>query len=86
MPPTRRTILTAPVDNAATAQRHLVVYKETGRFGGWPANHGLWHWNNEILCGFSAAYFKRMPPDRHQYDSSKPEEPAWRARSMAAKF
>lgn len=59
----------------ADASRHIVVYKEAGRFGGWPANHGIWSWGNEILVGFSAAYFKKMPADRHQYDSSKPEEP-----------
>lgn len=54
---------------------HIVVYKEAGRYGGWPANHGIWSWGDEVLVGFSAAYFKRMPPDRHQYDNSKPEEP-----------
>ena len=57
------------------APRHTVIYKESGRFGGWPANHGIWQWGNEILVGFSAAYFKRMPPNRHQYDNQKPEEP-----------
>lgn len=54
---------------------HVVVYKEAGRFGGWPANHGIWSWGNEILCGFSAAYFQKKSPDRHQYNSDKPEEP-----------
>ncbi len=54
---------------------HLVVYKEAGRFGGWPANHGIWSWGNEIVVGFSAAYFQKKSPDRHQYDSSKPEQP-----------
>jgi hypothetical protein len=29
---------------------------ETGRFGGWPANHGIWSWGDEILVGFSAGY------------------------------
>lgn len=55
--------------------KHQIVYKEAGRFGGWPANHGIWSWGNEIVCGFSAAWFKHMPPDRHQYDNQKPEEP-----------
>lgn len=54
---------------------HLVVYREAGRFGGWPANHGIWSWGNEIAVGFSAAYFQKKSPDRHQYDSSKPEQP-----------
>lgn len=60
---------------AAPAARHVVVYRESGRFGGWPANHGIWSWGQEIVVGFSAAWFKKMPMDRHQYDSSKPEEP-----------
>jgi hypothetical protein len=73
----RRTFLYIPAAALATERpiEHIVVYKEPGRFGGWPANHGIWHWGNEILVGFSAAYFKRMPPDRHQYDNQKPEEP-----------
>ena len=55
--------------------KHVLVYKETGRYGGWPANHGIWSWGDEILVGFSAAYFQKKSPDRHQYDSSRPEEP-----------
>jgi hypothetical protein len=58
-----------------TTLRHVLVYKEDGRYGGWPANHGIWSWGNEILVGFSAAYFQQKSPDRHQYDSSRPEEP-----------
>jgi hypothetical protein len=34
--------------------RHVFVFAERGRFGGWPANHGLWKWGDEILVGFSA--------------------------------
>src|SRR6266508_6115392 len=53
---------------------HAIVYKEEGRFGGWPANHGIWSWGNEILVGFSAGYFKDNGPDRHAIDHDKPEE------------
>lgn len=55
--------------------QNVLIYRESGRFGGWPANHGIWSWGNEIVVGFSAAYFKHMPLDRHQYDNTKPEEP-----------
>jgi hypothetical protein len=55
--------------------KHVTVYSKTGRYGGWPANHGIWSWNNEILVGFSAAYYKWLDPDRHPYDRSRPEEP-----------
>ena len=44
--------------------RHVKVYAERGRFGGWPANHGLWSWGDEILVGFSAVQWtpKTGPP------------------------
>lgn len=60
---------------------HVRVYFEPGRFGGWPANHGIWSWGNEILVGFSAAWFMKRPPDRHQVDPDRPEEPCL-ARSL----
>jgi hypothetical protein len=55
--------------------RHVTVYAEAGRYGGWPANHGIWSWDNEILVGFSAAYYQWLGPERHPYDRSRPEEP-----------
>src|ERR1700736_4073050 len=54
---------------------HRLVYRESGRLGGWPANHGIWSWGDEILVGFSAAWHKVLPGDRHQQDHDKPEEP-----------
>jgi hypothetical protein len=53
---------------------NVIVYGEPGRFGGWPANHGMWNWGNELLVGFSAGYFKDNGPDRHAIDHDKPEE------------
>ena len=32
--------------------QHRFVYKEPGRFAGWPANGGIWHWGDEILVRF----------------------------------
>jgi hypothetical protein len=55
--------------------KNVVVYKEAGRYGGWPANHGIWSWGNEILVGFSSATFQLKTPDRHPYDNTKPEQP-----------
>jgi len=57
----------------ASAFRHVNVYAVPGRFGGWPANHGLWSWDNEILVGFSAGYYKDLG-DRHHIDRERPEE------------
>lgn len=53
---------------------HVIVYKEPGRFGGWPANHGIWSWGDEILVGFSRGYYKDLGPDRHAIDRERPEE------------
>lgn len=54
--------------------RHVKIYYEPGRFGGWPANHGIWAWGDEILVGFSRGYYKDLGPDRHHIDRDKPEE------------
>jgi hypothetical protein len=59
---------------AAQAKTHVSVYVEPGRFGGWPANHGIWSWGNEILVGFSAGYHKDQGPGRHAIDHERPEE------------
>jgi len=53
--------------------RHLKVFYEKGRFAAWPANNGIWQWDNEILVGFSLGYL--APPDKqglHQLDSARP--------------
>lgn len=61
--------------------KNVKVYSVAGRYGGWPANHGVWAWGDEIVVGFSAAYFQWSGPDRHPYDRGKPEEP-YLARSL----
>lgn len=61
--------------------QHVKVFHEPGRFGGWPANHGIWIWGNEILVGFSRGYHKNLGPYRHNIDREKPEE-HWLARSI----
>ncbi len=53
--------------------RHVIIYKESGRFGGWPANHGMWIWGNEILVGFSRGFYKNLG-QFHHIDREKPEE------------
>jgi hypothetical protein len=53
---------------------HVKVYHQKGRFGGWPANHGIWSWGDEILVGFSAGFHKDRRPSRHNIDPDKPEE------------
>ena len=60
---------------------HVMLYREAGRFGGWPANHGIWSWGNEIVVGFSAAWYESQGADRHQMNGKKGEEPR-QARSL----
>jgi hypothetical protein len=57
-----------------TEPKHIDVYYEEGRFGGWPANYGIWSWDNEILIGFSRGYYKDLGEERHNIDREKPEE------------
>ena len=44
-------------------KENYVVYKEEGRYGGWPANHGIWSWGDEILVSFREGVFKDVPGD-----------------------
>jgi hypothetical protein len=54
--------------------KQVVVCRERGRFGGWPANHGAWSWGNEILVGFELGYFHRNRGDSHAIDYQRPAE------------
>jgi hypothetical protein len=58
---------------------HDKVYYEEGRFGGWPANHGMWAWGSELLVGYSRGWYKERRG--HHFDPDKPEE-HWLARSL----
>lgn len=55
--------------------QHVTVYSKPGMFAGWPANHGIWSWDNEILVGLSLGYHKDHGPRRHAIDLGKPECP-----------
>ncbi len=58
----------------AEQPRHVKVYFEKGMFGGWPANHGIWIWGEEILVGFGMGHYKDHGL-RHHIDREKPEIP-----------
>lgn len=53
--------------------KHVKVYCEKGRFAGWPANHGIWSWGNEILVGFKEGPHKETPGSTHSIDREKPQ-------------
>lgn len=47
---------------------HGTVFSEDGKYGGWPANHGIWSWGNELLVGFVEAPYNETAPGMHTYD------------------
>lgn len=51
---------------------HGIVYLEEGRFAGWPANNGIWSWDNEIVVGFTLGYYKASPTGGHPIDRDRP--------------
>ena len=62
------------------AKENSIVFKESGRYGGWPANHGLWQWGDELVVGFTSTWFKAAKND-HKIDRTKPSY-EWQARSL----
>lgn len=54
-----------------SSAKNVVVYHGDGRFGGWPANNGMWSWGNEMLVGFSLGYFKNVERG-HAIDPARP--------------
>lgn len=51
--------------------KNVIVYKEEGRYAGWPANYGIWSWGNEIVVGFITGY-PNPESGFHARDKSKP--------------
>jgi hypothetical protein len=74
-------LITACTPTVDTSPKHVDVFFEEGRFGGWPANNGIWSWDNEILVGFARGYHKDLGEERHNIDREKPEESLF-ARSL----
>jgi hypothetical protein len=69
-------VLAAVVEVPTFAAEHTVeVYKQPGRFAGWPANHGIWSWGDEIVVGFESGHFHLRRPGEHEH-SIDYKEPA----------
>jgi len=66
-------LLDSPAAAQPSIERQVVLYREPAKFGGWPANHGMWSWDNEILVGFSVGFHKDLGQERHNIDREKPE-------------
>jgi len=75
-----KSLLKPPLRPAS--MKHVDVYKEPGRFGGWPAGYSAnqWIWGNEIMVAFRRGYYKPNPTS-HNIDGSKPSQRA-QARSL----
>lgn len=37
---------------------HQIIYSNPSEYCGWPANHGLWKWDDELLVGFMSGRYK----------------------------
>jgi len=73
---TCKKVTLAPISAAKPGLRpgsikHVAVYKEPGRFGGWPANNGGWSWGNEIVVAFACGWYKPSYTS-HSADWSRP--------------
>jgi len=73
------TALHACGQDAPRVLKHVDVFNESGRFAGWPANNGIWCWNDEIVVGFTLGYHKDK--SGHTIDSDRPSGPQ-QARSL----
>lgn len=53
---------------------NVIVFREEGRFGGWPANNGIWCWGKEIVVGFNLGYHLDKESG-HTIDANRPQVP-----------
>ena len=51
--------------------RQVTIYRQPGRFAGWPANYGIWCWGDEIVVGFTIGAHKTVQRG-HAIDKSQP--------------
>jgi hypothetical protein len=61
-------------------RQNITVYREAGRYAGWPANYGIWSWGSEIVLGFTVGFHK-TDESFHARDTSRPFE-TMQARSL----
>ena len=62
--------------------RHTIVYGAPDEFCGWPANHGIWQWHDEVLLGFLRGAY-REDAERHSIAPERPQRVVF-ARSLDA--
>ncbi|HEY6738168.1 MAG TPA: sialidase family protein [Actinopolymorphaceae bacterium] len=67
-------------EHGASVLLRTTVFREPGRFAGWPANYGMWVWGEEVLVGFVVGDLGR-PDGLHARDTTSPFVPIF-ARSL----
>lgn len=50
---------------------HVEVFRKPGEYAGWPANYGLWAWDNELVCIFSQGFLGAQE-NLHARDMTRP--------------
>lgn len=61
--------------------QQLTLYREPGRFAGWPANYGIWAWGQEVVVGYTVGYYQDRDDSFHARDESRPFLP-YQSRSL----
>lgn len=51
---------------------HIDVFHEEGKFAGWPANHGIWSWGNEVVVGYLQGTLETVRKEGHLIDYERP--------------
>jgi len=50
---------------------HGVIYRQPERFAGWPANNGIWCWDDEIVVGFTLGFHDDNKQGGHPIDRER---------------
>jgi len=58
----------------------VTIFREPGKFAGWPANYGMWAWGDELVVGFTVSTFNANS-GFHARDRSQPTRTTF-ARSL----
>ena len=51
--------------------QHVIVDSEKGRYFGWPANDGIWSWDDEIVVGYTISKYTERG-ETHSVDTEVP--------------
>lgn len=55
--------------------QNIELYRESGRYAGWPANYGIWSWREEIVVGFTLGFYDGDNSGFHTADRNRPFYP-----------